>query len=169
MGLNIEKSDKTLELFYENPAKAFTIREVSKLTGLPKSTLHPYLNYFKKKGLIKNNNQSSENSLLFKIKKINYHIEKIVTTGLLEYLIKELNPSCVILFGSCRKGESEQESDIDIFVESHIKKDINLEKFEKLLKHKVQLFIETNINKLPSHLLNNIVNGIKLHGSFKVK
>ena len=51
---------------------------------------------------------------MFKIKKINYFIERIVASGLIDFLVENLNPSCVILFGSIRKGESVRESDIDL-------------------------------------------------------
>ena len=50
-----------------------------------------------------------------------------------------------------------------------IKKNVNLKKFEKKLGHKIQLFVESDINKLHSNLFNNVVNGIKLFGSFKIK
>jgi predicted nucleotidyltransferase len=73
------------------------------------------------------------------------------------------------LFGSLRKGDSVKDSDIDIFIESSVKKNIELKKFEKKLNHNIQLFIENKINDLPNHLFNNVVNGIKLYGSFKIK
>ena len=109
------------------------------------------------------------NTTLFKTKKINYYTEKIITSGLLEEIIKKLNPGCVILFGSIRKGESVKDSDIDLFIESQTEGKIDLKKYEKKLKHKIQLFIEKDIHKLQPQLFNNVVNGIKLYGSFKIK
>ncbi len=79
------------------------------------------------------------------------------------------HPSCIILFGSFRKGESVKGSDIDLFIESSKKIELNLNKFEKKLSHDLQLFIEEDIKKLQPRLLNNVVNGIKLYGSFKIK
>ena len=112
MGLKTEKLDKILELFYEHPRTKFTIREIAKKTKIPKSTVQKYIERLKKKELITKENQATP-SPLFKIKKINYFIEKIAASGLLEELIQQLNPSCIILFGSFRKGDSEKESDID--------------------------------------------------------
>lgn len=169
MGLKTEKLDKVLELFYENPSTSFTIREVSKLTKLPKSTLQLYLVYFKKNKLITEKNKAVNESIVFKVKKINYYIEQIAKSGIIEYFVSKLNPSCIILFGSIRKGESSKESDIDIFIESPTKKELNLMPYEKRLKHRIQLFIETDMQKLQPQLFNNVVNGIKLYGSFKVK
>ena len=166
MGQN--KTNKILEIFYENPNKEFTIRDISKLTKIPRATVHKYLIKLKKQKLITKNNKP-ENNLLFKTKKINYFIEKIVNSGIIDEIVNKLNPSCIILFGSIRKGDSVKESDIDLFIEYTIEKNIPLKKYEKKLKHNIQLFKETNIKNLPRELFNNVVNGIKLVGYLKIK
>ena len=160
--------DKVLEVFYEHPNRSFTVRELAKLALVPRATAHKELANLKKEGLITKENKA-ESSLVFKTKKINYFIERIVNSGLIKEIADRLNPSCVILFGSIRKGDSVKESDIDLFIESPVKKHISLVKFEKKLKHKIQLFIEPNINELNDELFNNVVNGIKLFGSFKIR
>ena len=168
MGQKNRHLDKILWLLYEHPEKAFTVREIAKHTKIPKSSVQQYLQDLKKQHFVNAENKII-NSLLMKIKKINHFVEKIVSSGLLECLIAELNPSCIILFGSIRKGESVKESDIDIFVESALKKKLKLTSFEKELAHSIQLFVEPDIHNLPPQLFNNVVNGIKLYGSFKVK
>jgi len=162
-----DTEQKIRELFYEHPGRKFTIREISKLTGVPRATAHKQLLKLKGSKLIGKNNMSDDN-LLFKIKKINYFTEKLVYSGLIEELVEKLNPSCIILFGSIRKGDSAKESDIDLFVESSVKKNVELNKFERKLGHKVQLLVESDIKKLPKNLLSNVVNGIKIYGSFKI-
>ena len=112
-----EKMDKILELFFEFPNQSFTIREIAKMTKMPKSTAHNYLAKLKSEGLVAKDNQAS-NTKFFKIKKINNFIEKIYASGLIEHLNKTFVPSCIILFGSFRKGDSVKESDIDIFIET---------------------------------------------------
>lgn len=166
MRQNIE--NKIMELFYEYSNKEFTIREITKLTKIPRATVHKHILILRKEGLIEDKNRA-KNGLFFKTKKINYFIEKIVSSGLVDKFINNLNPSCIILFGSIRKGESIKESDIDIFIESSVKKQIDLDKYEKKMGHKIQLFFEDNINKLQPNLFNNVINGIKLYGSFKIK
>ncbi len=161
-------AQKLLAFFYENPDKKFTMREIAKKTGVSKSNVQKYSILFKKEKLITVEGVA-ENNILFRTKKISYFFEKIVATGFLSFIIEELNPSCVILFGSIRKGESDKSSDIDIFVESSVGKDLNLKKFERLLGHRVELFVESDIKKLHKNLFNNIVNGIKLYGSFRIK
>ena len=159
---------KLIELFFEYPSKRFTIREIAKLTKIPRATVHKKLIELRKLNLITRDNEA-ENNLFFKTKKINYFIERVVGSGLMEELIDKLNPSCIILFGSVRKGDSVKDSDIDLFVESSARKDIELGKFEKRLGHKIQLFVERDINRLHLNLFNNVVNGIKLFGGFKIK
>ncbi len=160
--------NRILDAFYENSETEFSVRSLAKSAGLPRATVHKYLKNLKKQELISEENKSA-NSSLFKIKKINYFTEKIVSSGLIDYLVEELNPSCIILFGSVRKGESTKDSDMDIFIESNSKKELKLGKYEKILHHKIELFIESKITKLNENLLNNVVNGIKLYGSFKIK
>jgi len=160
--------EEILEQFYEYPRKKFTVRELSNLIRVPRATVHKKLIDLKNKGLISKENEI-EDSLLFRTKKINYYIERIVESGVVDEIINKLNPSCVILFGSIRKGDSVKESDIDLFVESFVKKKINLGKFERRMGHKIQLFVESDIKKLQDNLFNNVINGIKLFGSFKVK
>lgn len=166
--MEAEKLENVLKVFYENPEKSFTVREISEMARIPRASAHNYLLLLKKKGMVTDDNRA-ESSLLFKIKKTNHYIEKIAESGLLEYIVKELNPSCILLFGSIRKGDSVKESDIDLFVESPVKKPLNLRAFEKKLGHKIQLFIEPSIRKLHSNLFNNVVNGIKLYGSFSIR
>lgn len=161
-------TNKILNVFYENPGKKFTIREIMKITKIPRATVHKRLSELKKEKLITKDNMAGD-SLLFKTKKVNYFIEEIVKSGVVDAIIKKVSPSCIILFGSMRKGESVKDSDIDLFVATYSKNKIDLSKFEKKLKHKIALFSETKITKLPDNLLNNVVNGIKLHGSFKIK
>lgn len=159
--------NKLLEVYFENPGKSFTIRDLSKQACLPKSTTQRYLLELKEQGLINNDNTANEN-IRFKTKKINFFVEKIVDSGLVEDIVSKLNPTCIILFGSIRKGDSDKESDIDIFIESPLT-EFDFSKYEKKLNHPVQAIIEPSLNKLQPHLFNNVVNGIKLYGAFKVK
>ena len=160
--------DKIIKIFYENPEKEFTVRELAKIAKIPRSTAHKYLVKLKKEKLVSQDNKAM-GSLLFKIKKTNFFTEKIIESGLIDALITHFNPACIILFGSIRKGESTKESDIDLFIESNIRKEFDFSKYETKLGYKIQPFLEGDIKKLPEHLFNNIINGIKLYGSIKIK
>lgn len=160
--------DKILELFFENPMKNYSIREIARKTRIPSSSVQRYMKILVRRKFITKEGYLNVNGYI-RFKKAFFYADKLYSSGLVEYLVENLNPSCIILFGSFRKGESVRESDIDIFVESSVKKELDLGRFERIFKHKIDLFVEKDINKLQPHLLNNVVNGIKLYGAFKVK
>jgi len=162
-----KKMDKMMELIYEYPKKRSSIREIARKTGLSKSTVHKKFIELEKEGILDNKKLFS-NTIYAKFAKTQYYLKKIYKSGLVDFLIKTLSPSSIILFGSFAKGESASESDIDIFLEAK-KKAIDFEKYEKKLNHKIQLFIESDIKKLPDELFNNVVNGIKLYGFFDAR
>ena len=157
---------KMLGLFFENPDKVYTIREISKKTKIPTSSVQRYLKLLDKENIVKDNKLNFNS--YSKFIKTYFFIDKVYQSGLLEYLEEKMNPSCIIVFGGVRKGEYDKESDVDIFVESSESKNVDLSSFERKLKHRIDLFVEPNINKLSKPLLNNVVNGIKVYGSFKI-
>lgn len=158
-----QKWNKVMDLFFENPSKSFTIREISKLTKIPSTSIQRYLTELKKYELITEENKANITPK-FKNKKIIHILNKIYESGIIEYLTEKYIPSNIILFGSTRKGEYDKTSDIDIFLESANKEKTDLSQYEKKLNHKIQLFVFKNINQVPADLLNNIINGIKLEG-----
>ena len=157
-----------LEFFFEHPGKKYTVRSLEKQTKISRSTVQYYLKDFKEKGLISIDNKWFDNPHN-KLIKQQYFVRKISESGLLDYLEKELGASSIILFGSFAKGESIKESDIDLFVECARDKELNLKKFEKKIGHNIEIFMKRKITQLPSKLLNNVVNGIKLRGYFTIK
>lgn len=168
MAQMFQKWDKILELIFEYPNQSFSVREIAGKTGIPSSSVQRYLKQIRSEKITNEDNNFTSNSYS-KFLKAFFIIDKIYKTGLVEHLKEKLNPSTIIVFGSVRKGEYDYESDIDIFIETAVKKELKLKNFEDKLKHKIQLFIEKDINKLQPNLLNNVVNGIKLYGSFKIK
>ena len=81
-----------------------------------------------------------------------------------EYLEHELSDPTIILFGSLTKAEAKNDSDIDIAVIAH-KREIDVRKYEKSLKRKIQFFFFESIKDIKSkELRNNIVNGYVLTG-----
>ncbi len=175
--MRLNNKEKVLEVFYEFPEKVFTVREVAKISKVARATAHNILIELKKDGVVGKDGKANW-SRMFLTKKVNHYVEKIVDSGLVDFLIEELVPSAIILFGSIGKGDSVKESDIDIFVEATVDNadefimNIDLKKFEKKMGHKIELFIEgkiVNLKKRNPYLFNNVVNGVKLYGVFDVK
>jgi len=160
--------DKVLELIFNHSSKSFRVREISKRTGVPSSTVQRYLEVLRKEKMISEENRPIISNY-FKFKKAIFLMDKMYGVGIIGYLVEELNPEVIIVFGSVRKGEYEQDSDIDIFVETSIKKELKLKRFEEKMGRKIQLFVESDLGKLQPNLFNNVINGIKLYGSVKLK
>lgn len=172
--LQINKS-KIMELFFEEPSRNFQIREISRLTKIAVTSVKNYLEELQKDRLINKDKKTlypsyiaNQQNRLFKIYKQQFIIIKLYSSNLIDYLEDELHPKCIILFGSMRKGDYNKDSDIDIFIQSN-EKNLNLIKFERILKHKINLFFEENVNKLSNELFNNITNGVKLSGYLKLR
>ncbi|MBI2045521.1 nucleotidyltransferase domain-containing protein [Candidatus Pacearchaeota archaeon] len=169
--------DKLIEIFLEEPEKEFYVRELSRNLKKSPTTISKYLKELEKKGIL--DSEKKFNHLFFKANtekeafkqlKINYNLKKIKESGIISFLAKEFNePRAVVLFGSFAKGEDIKASDIDLLVITPLKKEINLEKFEDEVGHKIQLFLFSNkeLEKMKEEnkeLLNSFINGAILYG-----
>lgn len=104
--------------------------------------------------------------------KIAYFLGEILDSDLLQALRKEFpSAKVIILFGSYRKGDCTDQSDVDIAIEGSVTKIIEWGKFERLgyrsnVLINVHLINRKNINL---NLFANIANGIILDGFLEVK
>jgi len=165
---------RVLSLFFDSPQSNFYIRDIGRKLKLAVTSVTNYLIELTKDGfLIKTEkglypsykaNRDYENFTFYK--KI-HNLIKIRDSSLINYIEDNFLPNSIILFGSYSRGEDIETSDIDIFVESKGGK-INVEKYEKMLNRKINIFFEDAFNKLSKELKNNIINGIKLDGYLKV-
>jgi predicted nucleotidyltransferase len=171
--------DKILRLFFEDPVPkgiGFQLREISRKCKIAPTSVKRYLNDLEKEKLIVKKKHRIHNypvyyanrdSEYFKFLKKIDTMQNIKEIGLLQYLEAVCMPDTIILFGSASKGEDLMDSDIDIFLLCKEKK-LSLEKYEKALKRKINVFFEKNFEKLSDELKNNIINGIILSGYLKV-
>jgi predicted nucleotidyltransferase len=181
MSKRIDKME-ILKHFMEEPNREFHIREMAKITKLTPTTITNHLNEFSKDNLVTKKRErnlvlfrANPDNVLFKEIKRHYNIKNIIKSGLISYINEERNyPESIILFGSYAKSENvKDQSDIDLFILSENKKNLNLEKYEKLLKTEIQTFFTTRkefeeMKKQNKELLNNVLNGIRLHGFLEV-
>lgn len=163
----MDQKQDIVEIFYNNPKDEFYLRQISRITDVPKTTVARILkSLLDKKIIIKKQSEpfdryiGSGNDEYIFYKKI-FMIEKIHKSGLIKYIVDKVQPDCIILFGSMAKGEYDKDSDIDIFVEAN-KQEINVSKFE--LNHKIQFHFYPKISNIPRDLRLNILNGHKFHG-----
>ncbi|MBU1855165.1 MAG: nucleotidyltransferase domain-containing protein, partial [Nanoarchaeota archaeon] len=88
---------------------------------------------------------------------------KIINSGIIEFLESVYEyPNSIILFGSYSFGENNEQSDIDIAIQTTLNKKIDLKKYEQKLRHTIQIFLLDE--KTPENLKKSIYNGIVLRG-----
>lgn len=155
-----------LSVFFEDCYRKVNVREYAKLTGASPPTASTLLKSFEKENLLKTiterrNNlywANRENPLFMDLSKA-YWRQKL--NNLVQELAEKTNYATIILFGSLIKAEAKSDSDIDIYVNAAEQR-INLEKFEKSLKRKIQLHFRKELQN--SQLKNNIQQGLLLNG-----
>jgi predicted nucleotidyltransferase len=163
------------EYYFINPNAKLRVRELERTLNLPLPSIIRYCKELEKEEILtieKIGNiilyTASRNETYFLEKKL-YNIKQLYISKLIDYLKIELNNPVIILFGSFSKGEDTENSDIDLYIETLSKKQIKIEKFNKLLKREIQIVRHKNIKTVTNpHLANNIINGITLNSYIEV-
>jgi len=179
-GQVFEKMDM-LKYFIEEPEREFHLREIARLAGVSPSTVSKHLSELSKSGTVVCTSnrglklfRANTGNFVYRDAKLFYNLSRLRESGMIEHLTAEFNhPKSIVLFGSFRKSDNVAGSDIDIFIQTPLKKDPDLSRFEKSLGHPVQLFLasDTDVERMKKknkELLNNILNGIVLEGFFEV-
>jgi len=150
-------------------------REIAKILGVSPTAVSNSTKKLKDSNLIKIEKTKTINFISFNrdeqrvldLKRVE-NLKNIYISGLSDYLEKELAGATVILFGSYSKGEDTNTSDIDIAVVERKDKILELEKFEKILNRRINVNFYDSWKSIHTHLKNNILNGIILHGSVEL-
>lgn len=165
---------KVLEVFFNEPSKEHYLMEISKKSGIAHTSTKKYLQELIKLLIIKENLEKKgkrifplfivnlESQKYLHYKKLSNQ-DKLIESNLIDYLKDNIMPECIVVFGSYQKGEDDETSDIDIYVQSN-KKELNLSSFEKKLKRKIQIHFQLKFKNYPEELKNNIINGVVLYG-----
>ena len=164
------------EYFFVNPTKKLRVRQIEKILKSSLPSVIRYCKELEKESILKKvevgnvtfytADRSSDNYL---IEKKLFNIKQLYESNLIDYLKIKLHNPTIIVFGSYAKGEDIESSDIDLYIETTSKLKLNLQKFEKILKRKIQVFIFKKIKEVPNpHLANNIINGIVLNAFLEV-
>ena len=158
-----------LSSFFEDCYRRVNVREYARIMKISPPTASNILKLYHKENLLKK--ETYKNYILFyanKEDKTFRDLSRIFWDKKLkeftEYLEKSLINPTIILFGSLSKAETKKDSDIDLAIFSY-KKDINILKYEKKLKRKIQIFWFNSIQDIKSkELANNIINGYLIRG-----
>lgn len=164
-----------MEHFFRYPTAKLRVREIERTLNLALPSVIRYCKELKKEDILTTLNignvtfYTSSMSENYFLEKRLYNLKILYKSGFIEYIKIELSNPPVILFGSFAKGEDTEESDIDLYIETPSKKQINFEKFENFLHRKIQIFQHKNIKEITNpHLANNIINGATLNNYIEV-
>lgn len=165
---------KILELFFDYPLEQFHLRQISRKTKIAVTSVRKYLDeLIKEKMIVKIDkgiypsfmaDRNNDNGI-FKLYKMLNMVERLNSSGLLDFIWDNCHPDSIILYGSASMGEDVEGSDIDIFIIGK-ERDVNLDKFENLFNREIHLMFDENPKKIPKRLKSNLINGIILKGYF---
>ncbi len=166
--------EQTLSFFLDYPTKGHNLMEISTAIGIAHTSVKQNLKALVKDGFITESIEkkgkrkfplytAERNAKKFQQQKMLYNFSALLESSLIDFLADTLAPKTIVLFGSYRRGEDIETSDIDLFVECK-QEDLHLTLFEKKLKRKIELHFNENFSSYPKELKNNITNGIVLHG-----
>ncbi|MBS3111910.1 nucleotidyltransferase domain-containing protein [Candidatus Woesearchaeota archaeon] len=163
------------EYFFINPTAKLRVREIERTLKLPLPSVIRYCKELEQENILTINKAGNVNfytasrSETYFLEKKLFNIKQVYESGLINYLKIELSNPAIVLFGSFAKGEDTENSDIDLYIETPSKKQLNLEKFKKFLKREIQIFQYKSLNEISNpHLANNIINGITLNNYIEV-
>lgn len=164
-----------LEVFFKDNYRRISVREYARIAKISAPTASKLLQGYFKENLLKKEEDRNyiyyyanrESSLFIGFSRI-YWQNELEKSGFIEYLENNLITPVIILYGSLSKAETKADSDIDIAVFTVSRRNLDLTKYEKKLKRDIQLFIYKSRNDVKNKkMLNNILNGHKIRGSWQ--
>ena len=168
-------SSKVLELFFDDPDSFFHIREIARRVKLhPNTVLHDVHLRVKDGLLIKRRTRAvvevsanRDAPQYYSLKRL-YNLRQIYLSGVVDFLYKEYGaPEAMVLFGSYSRGEDTLRSDIDLAIITKRSLNLDVQPYEKLLKHTIQLH-EIDLQKVGKNFITNLANGIVLKGYLNI-
>jgi len=162
---------RVLEIFFKEPTSVHFIKEISRRINLAHTSVRKHIKSLAKKNLILKkkshpfdgyiSNRENEDFLWMK-RTYNFSSLK----PLRDFIAEKLYPQLIVIFGSYFLGEDIESSDIDVFILSKSKKNLDFESFEELYKRKINAIVASDVSKINQSLKKKIMNGFVIHGSF---
>jgi predicted nucleotidyltransferase len=163
-----------MRLFFDSPEKKFHIRQISRLVGLSPPGISKIIKRLKeerlltseRKGMVEEVSASKTDKFFYL--KLCHNISTLNESCLVKFLRdKYEEPEAIIVFGSYAHAEDTSKSDVDIAVVTGMRMSIDLKEFEKQINRKINIY-EVRIKGCKKEFINNLANGIILHGFLKV-
>jgi predicted nucleotidyltransferase len=167
-----------LRFLFIKSGKSFNQRQIALALGVSPTAISNSLSLLEKDGLIKLNKKEGDNRLsielnkdnakVFQLKRIE-NLKILYESGLVDFLSETFSLTTIILFGSYAQGEDITTSDIDIAIIGSKQKNINLEKYGRILERDIIVNFYDNLKNIETNLKSNILNGITLKGGVNLK
>jgi predicted nucleotidyltransferase len=168
----VQKSSyfKTLEVFFTEPTILHFVKEISRKIKIAPTSIKRNVEFLLEENLIiKKESKPFSGYVANRDNKQFIFLKKVYNLFSLEeiknFVEQTICPKLFVVFGSYSLGEDIENSDIDLFMISKIKK-LDLAKFEKKLKKEINLIVIDEFKKLEKPLQNKIHNGIILCGGY---
>ena len=177
-----EPYPKVLLLFFSYPNKEFSLSELAEQLHISKTTANQIVTKLAKEGFIKKEvigkvwriscNKSHKYNFT---KKVAYNLLFVYSSDILVKIHQLIqNPRAIMLFGSYRKGDDTDKSDIDIAVETLDDEDLRISQLGIIRKFGYRQNVTVNLHifsrkKIDLNLFSNIANGIVLDGFLELR
>ncbi|MBS3123114.1 nucleotidyltransferase domain-containing protein [Candidatus Woesearchaeota archaeon] len=173
---------KVMHWFFAHPTREASLNEIVKQVKISKTTANRVISRLKKEEFLNiktlgkiwriSCNQEHEFNTT---KKIPYNLELIADSGIVKKILEVIpNSRSIILFGSYRKGDDIETSDLDIAVETLNNKEIEIINLGTIPELGYKKNVKVNIlkfsrTKIDLNLFSNLANGIVLYGFFEAR
>jgi predicted nucleotidyltransferase len=115
---------KFVKFFLENPYQEVYLREIAKKLKISPFAAKKYADKMVKEKILTEEKRANlrylklnMDNLTAKYLKISLNLQKIINTGLIEYVKEKIEGvSSIVLFGSVARGEDDKRGDIDLLV-----------------------------------------------------
>jgi len=173
---------KCLHWFFAFPTKEMSLNDLSVSLGVSKTTAKTIVMQLVGEGFLIREELGKIWRISCNFKhyynktiKITSNLEKIYLSGIIQETYKLIpNAKAIILFGSYRKGDDDEKSDIDIAVEVLDNEELRIVQLGIIKEFGYRKNVPVNLyvfsrNKVDLNLFANISNGIVLEGFLEVR
>ncbi|MBI4454088.1 nucleotidyltransferase domain-containing protein [Candidatus Woesearchaeota archaeon] len=178
----IDAYTKIQNYFFDYPTKELSLNDMCSAVKISKTNANIYVEKLIKEGFLKRQIigklwriSCNQKHYYNHTRKVLYHLGLIFEAKIIEAVYEAIpNARTIVLFGSYRKGDDTEKSDIDIAVEIIGGNELKIIELDVIhqLGYKQNVCVNLHIfsrNNINLNLFANIANGIVLEGFLEVK
>ena len=173
--------DKIYAWFFAFPEGEFSLNDLAEELSISKTTAKAVVQQLVAEGFLEASQlgkmwriRANQTHQYFRTRKIPFNLRQVYESGVIEWIeTRAPNAKAIILFGSYRKGDDNDKSDLDIAIEITGSQKLDIVTvmiqelgYRKNVKASIHFFSRDNIDL---NLFASIANGIILSGFLEVK